>query len=562
MLEKNVVRKAVLAGAIAILSACGGGGGGGSGIPDNFNWNSQQTVSPADGSTGIALDVVVSISFANATIDCGTVTSTNYTLATAAGVAVAGSVACNNSAATFTPSAPLAPNTQYAVDIVDMKDSTGLYLASHTVWHFTTGSGAAGSDTYNIGGEISGLTGSGLVLRNNDGDDLARSADGSFTFATSLADHAGYQVTVRTQPTGQKCTVTNGTGSLSGADVTNVAVACATRSTTPIAHVYSKNYAYMTVHSVSAMAMDETGALSPLTPETVDTVGGPSGSAVVGSNLYVSASDSGLLRYTIGSDGALTPATAPVTVRPWAGGIAVHPSGNYAYVSSWDDGFGVNGQIDRYSIAADGTLTHAGVVASGTLITAMIEPLGRYAYTLEKNALNYTISAYAIAANGTWTFVSAFDSSWGTLAFDPDGQYAYLSGYQINSIFAISPNGSLTAAGNFDPGTTATSVLLTVDPSGKYAYASRYDDGYVMQYTVGADGSLTGNGSIWTYGYYLGAVQFDPSGKYAYVSIVKTGKRGFAQYTIDTHGNLIPMAVPFVIVNGGTGYAAGIVVVE
>jgi len=87
---------------------------------------------------------------------------------------------------------------------------------------FTTiGSG----QSYNIGGTINGLVGS-VVLQNNGGDNLSLDEDGTFIFDTELADGAGYVVTVLTQPTGQTCIVTNGTGTIDGANVTNVAVVC------------------------------------------------------------------------------------------------------------------------------------------------------------------------------------------------------------------------------------------------------------------------------------------------------------------------------------------------
>ena len=79
--------------------------------------------------------------------------------------------------------------------------------------------------TYTIGGTVSGLTGTGLVLQDNGGNNLAVSASGSFTFSTAVASGAAYSVTVLTQPTGQSCTVTNGSGTAS-ANVTNVQVAC------------------------------------------------------------------------------------------------------------------------------------------------------------------------------------------------------------------------------------------------------------------------------------------------------------------------------------------------
>ncbi|HET9047486.1 MAG TPA: S8 family serine peptidase [Chiayiivirga sp.] len=81
--------------------------------------------------------------------------------------------------------------------------------------------------TYTIGGMVNGLTGTGLVLRLNGGNDLTVAAAGSFTFSQGLADGSNYTVTVATQPSGQTCSVANGAGTLSGANVTGVQVDCA-----------------------------------------------------------------------------------------------------------------------------------------------------------------------------------------------------------------------------------------------------------------------------------------------------------------------------------------------
>jgi len=88
------------------------------------------------------------------------------------------------------------------------------------------------TDTFTVGGTVSGLSGSGLVLQNNAGDDLPIGADGGFTFATALEDGAGYSVNVLTQPTApnQTCSVANGVGALAGANVANVAVTCGTET--------------------------------------------------------------------------------------------------------------------------------------------------------------------------------------------------------------------------------------------------------------------------------------------------------------------------------------------
>ncbi len=93
-----------------------------------------------------------------------------------------------------------------------------------------TPSAEASASLLTVGGTVSGLAGTGLVLQNNGGDDLAISANGTFTFPTALADESGYAVTVLIQPTSlsQTCTVSGGNGTLAGANVTTVAVSCAT----------------------------------------------------------------------------------------------------------------------------------------------------------------------------------------------------------------------------------------------------------------------------------------------------------------------------------------------
>ena len=90
------------------------------------------------------------------------------------------------------------------------------------------------SQTYTVGGTVSGLVGSGLVLRNNGGNSLSIAGNGAFTFTAALASGSGYVVTVLTQPSSptQLCTVASGTGTVSNANVTSVGVTCVTSSFT------------------------------------------------------------------------------------------------------------------------------------------------------------------------------------------------------------------------------------------------------------------------------------------------------------------------------------------
>ena len=93
--------------------------------------------------------------------------------------------------------------------------------------------GSTPPPTYTIGGTVSGLAGSGLVLQQSGGDDLPISADGPFAFATPLGNGSPYSVTVSVQPSNpaQTCSVTNGSGTVAGADVTDIEVTCTTTPT-------------------------------------------------------------------------------------------------------------------------------------------------------------------------------------------------------------------------------------------------------------------------------------------------------------------------------------------
>jgi hypothetical protein len=87
---------------------------------------------------------------------------------------------------------------------------------------------------FTIGGSVTGLaTSTSLVLQDNGGDNLTVSATGSFMFATQVASGSAYAVTILTQPTGQTCTVAQGSGTVNAAAVTTVSVTCASATSTP-----------------------------------------------------------------------------------------------------------------------------------------------------------------------------------------------------------------------------------------------------------------------------------------------------------------------------------------
>nr|HAT8714224.1 hypothetical protein [Legionella jordanis] len=87
------------------------------------------------------------------------------------------------------------------------------------------------TNTFTIGGTVSGLTGT-VVLQNNNGDNNSISSNGPFTFSTPLPQGSTYNVTVLSQPAAQHCTVTNASGTVGAGNVTNVLVTCAANTYT------------------------------------------------------------------------------------------------------------------------------------------------------------------------------------------------------------------------------------------------------------------------------------------------------------------------------------------
>lgn len=89
------------------------------------------------------------------------------------------------------------------------------------------------TNAYSIKGTVTGLpAGASLTIENNGGDPTAITTLSpgfpGFSFATKVASGAAYDVKVKVQPTtpNQICTVTKGSGPVTNADITDVAINC------------------------------------------------------------------------------------------------------------------------------------------------------------------------------------------------------------------------------------------------------------------------------------------------------------------------------------------------
>jgi hypothetical protein len=89
------------------------------------------------------------------------------------------------------------------------------------------------ANSFTIGGAISGLTASGLVLKDNGTDTLTVAANATtFQFPTAIAGGGGYSVSPSAQPAGLICTVSNGVGSKVSANIAGIRVTCSPTTVT------------------------------------------------------------------------------------------------------------------------------------------------------------------------------------------------------------------------------------------------------------------------------------------------------------------------------------------
>lgn len=137
-----------------------------------------------------------------------------------------------NANGTVTFPTAIASGSRYAVTVLtqptgqtcSVSNGNGT-IASANITNITV---TCTANTYTIAATVTGLpAGSSLVLQDNGSDNLSVSADGKYSFNTSIASQSSYAVTILTQPSNGTCTVTSGSGKVTGASV-QVIITCAT----------------------------------------------------------------------------------------------------------------------------------------------------------------------------------------------------------------------------------------------------------------------------------------------------------------------------------------------
>lgn len=410
---------------------------------------------------------------------------------------------------------------------------------------------------------MTGLHGTGLVLQNNGGDDLAVAADAAVTFTSPVSSGASYSVTVRSQPSAmpaETCAVSGGSGVVGNAPVTGVTVTCRrlTGRFVFVADTGSKD-----IHGFSIDR--DTGGLTEIQGSPFPVDGGAPRLLTVdpsGKFLYVTGADSlgvngTLTGYAVdAASGALTEIPGmPLSFAFDVFAPAFDSDGKYLYVSVSSPGASADNRLHAYSIdAATGALTEVagspyGLPFDEPLRGPAVDAVGGFLYV---PAAQYEIAAYTIdGSTGSLTSVG-ITKNFGVYASEidihPSGKFLYT---RKGGVFAIDPGtGALTP-------TAATGVEFGAGAAfgleGTVAYFAIYGSsnptsmpgpGSVAAFTIDpASGALSPlPGSPYpTGGDTAVAITMDPT--QGYVAATNFGSGTVAIFAVDaSDGSLTPAA--------------------
>ncbi len=421
--------------------------------------------------------------------------------------------------------------------------SCGATLSASLLLIACGGGGDSSTGSNLLGGSLSGLTADGLVLAN--GSDTLSVAAGATHFTFDEGIGSSYAVTVQTQPEGQTCQVSKGSGSTSG-DVNSVSISC--RS-------YRVYVANTLSNTLAQFAVGSDGSLSALSPATVSVPYLPSALVVNsdGSRAWLDYRDDETLSVLdIDSSGALSVSSLSSQAATFGYALALSPDASQLYAVNYG-----GASVSQFSLASTGqpTALSPSSVSTGLAPYAMaITADGAYAYVA--NASDDTVSLYAVGSTGKLSALSKATvsvASYGSkpqgLAVAPGGGWLYVTladSAKVLSYRIDTSTGLLTYSSSQTTGTTPRAVVLSSD--GTHAYVANAGSATVSQFLV-SGGTLTPMAArtIAT-GTTPSGVALSPDGRYAYVS--NAGDGTVSQFAVGSGGMLSALSTATVSSGG------------
>jgi len=407
-----------------------------------------------------------------------------------------------------------------------------------------------GGAKYTVGGTVTGLSGSGLVLQLNGGDSLSFNGSGTFDFGTRLDNNAAYSVTVMTQPSNpaEICTVRNGSGAIDKASITNVIVACT--QTGRVAYVANRQS-----NSISGFAIDpSSGALVPLSGSPFASNGTTPTALTVdpdGQFLYVANSGSNSVSvYSIGATGALTAVGAPIAAGTGPGAVTVDPTDHFLYVANL-----TSNNVSAFAISGNSLtpIVDSPFSAGAEPASLAVDPNGNFLYVTNFNG--NSVSVFLIdPASGMLSAISGSPFAAGagsvSIAIDPTDGFAFVANNSDQTIASYALNattGALTPSSGSPLSAGTNPEALIVDPTGSYVFAANAEaPNQVATFSITPTSGALTISSTTTAGSLPIAVAIDPSGQFLYA--VNFNSNDVSAYTLSASGALTPVAgSPFAV---------------
>jgi 6-phosphogluconolactonase len=237
--------------------------------------------------------------------------------------------------------------------------------------------------------------------------------------------------------------------------------------------LYQPKYLYSTASSqnlVYEYLIDpSTGVITPTSQQTASTGSQPGRAAsdAGGFRLYVADTGSNeLSAYFINrSNGSLQPVPgSPVAVDGYPSGVAVHPSGDYVYVTASSN------DVTAFAVQQDGSLVSvpgSPFPTQSNPVALVIDPTGRFLYVTDLTA--DWVDAYAIdTATGALTPIHGEP-------YDPPARHK-----------------SATGCYPVPPGIGSAAFDLAIEPSGHFLLVPGLCDGQIVRYRINSTtGALT-----------------------------------------------------------------------
>lgn len=388
------------------------------------------------------------------------------------------------------------------------------------------------TNRYAIRGAVTGLKGSGLTLQLNGANDLPLAATATnFAFPGTTTSGADYNVTVLTPPGAptQKCIVANGSGTVGGTDVSDIAVTCGT-----VNFLYALDSPLNANQSVRIYGIDPfTGAVTLLgSPLPLPSASGADGIVVDAGGRFafiVNFGTQDISSYLINSaTGGLT-AVGNYSVLPNGFPdpifIAMDPGGRFVYTANSETGNVSGLRIDTVTGSLSRTPGSPYRVADiGEPLVVVVDPTGQFLYELGTFTDPFPpVSVYTIdLTSGMLTGVADFNMGVNPkfVAFDPTGQFVYAANSNSISAFSVNAtNGAPQALSGSPIVAGANPVAMVIDPAGTYLYAVNAGSNNMTVCRRLANGTLRQlEASPFPVGPNPHSIQMDASGKYLYVA--------------------------------------------